>query len=122
MMSERHEVKIFVHLNEPKAKKKVARPFHKVVAKDMGQKNKGSLEGVRECVQVKVANGGCAGDWRMQAGEQGLIPSAAGINIIDGVASPKWGGEACTARRSRVPSARGGSTARTEVLLKTLGC
>lgn len=41
MMSERHEVKIFVHLNEPKAKKKVARPFHKVVAKDMGQKNRG---------------------------------------------------------------------------------
>ena len=34
-------VKIFVHLDEPKAKKtNVARPVHKVVANDMGQKNK----------------------------------------------------------------------------------
>ena len=43
MMSERHEVEIFVHVNEPKAKEKqnVARPSHKVVAKDMGQKNRG---------------------------------------------------------------------------------
>lgn len=57
-------VKIFVHLDEPKAKK-VARPVHKVVAKDMGQKNKGSPEGIRECVQAKVGNGGGARDWRI---------------------------------------------------------
>ena len=68
-------VRIFVHLDEPEAKVKkkikVARPVHKVVAKDMGQKNKEdrprtsknvykrrlavTVQGIGQCRQVNKA-------------------------------------------------------------------
>jgi uncharacterized protein YcnI len=71
--------------------KKVARPGHKVVAKDMGQKNKSDRPvGDRMCTSE------CRQRWRCgklaSAGRQaGLIPSTTGINIIDGFCRPQMG-------------------------------
>ena len=81
-----HERSVFVHLGELEAKMKVARPGHKVVAKDMGQKRKviaGRSNVYKRMSPTMAARDKCAG--------KGLIPAATGINIIDGVASPKWG-------------------------------
>jgi hypothetical protein len=65
----------------------------------MGQKNKGDRPRAPKNVykrRLAVAVWGI-GKCRQVNKARSLAPTD--INIIDGVASPKWGGEACTARR-----------------------